>query len=251
MAGSGGNKQQRRGRIDEAAIRVYLAQIGRGVHEAEAARAAGFSRSAFFRLRKRDADFALLWDAAIERGAGPRFVSPGKGRPLQIRRNRRVIFTDKRKEIFNDRFAGTCNLTEAAEAALVDETTVFDHLRKDPGFAARFREALALGHARLEADLLQRRIAGQQRLKAIEPTGEPEPEFDRALKLLQRWDRRDGSLGPRFVGHGQMKRWTFDEAIKLLAAKLKALDYKPAPPPEGDRDWDGDGGGGGEGNGAA
>lgn len=242
MTGTG--RKRRRGgrpRIDEAAKRVYLAQLGRGAEEAEAARAAGFTRSAFHRLRRRDAGFAALHEAAMDRSRGPRFISPGKGRALQVRRNRRVFFTDRRKEIFLDHFAGTCNLTAAAEAAGVSESTVFKHLARDEELAARFREALAIGHARLEADVLQRRLEGQKRLKAIEPTGEPEPEFDRAMKLLQRWDRKDGTLGRRSVGHGHVRRWTFDEAIKLLARKLEHLEGKPGlPPPEGPGEGNGD-----------
>jgi hypothetical protein len=222
--------------IDDEAERVYLTALGRGATEAEAARAAGFSRSAFKRLRDKDAEFARLWEAAVERSRGPRFICPGKGRAIQVRRNRRTRFTEERREIFLARFAGTCNLTEAAEAAGVSESTVFAHLAKDPDFAARFRQALPLGYVRLEADVLQRRIEAQRRLKAIAPTGEPEPEFERALKLLQRWDRRDGTIGPRGVSHGHMERWDFDEAIKLLAVRLKALGFKPAlpPPEEGD-----------------
>jgi hypothetical protein len=228
--------------IGDEAKRVYLTALGRGATEAEAAGAAGFSRSAFKRLRDRDAEFARLWEAAVERSRGPRFVCPGKGRAIQVRRNRRTRFTEERREIFLGRFAGTCNLAEAAEAACVSESTVFAHLAKDPDFAARFREALPLGYVRLEADVLERRIEAQRRLKAIVPTGEPEPEFERALKLLQRWDRKDGTIGPRGVRHGHMERWDFDEAMKLLAARLKALGFKPMPPPEergGGEDGDG------------
>jgi len=245
MGDSKTGKWRRGGRppIGEKARQVYLAQIARGVGEEAAARAAGFTRSAFARLRRREAGFAALHEEAADRSRAPRFISRGKGRALQVRRNR-IRFTDKRKEIFLDRFAGTCNLSEAAELAGIAEATVFRHLAQDPDFAARFREALGLCHVRLEADVLHRRIKGQQRLKEIEPTGEPEPEFDRAMKLLQRWDRKDGTLGRRSVGHGQARRWTFDEAIKLLAAKLKHMEGKPGLPSPEERnegsDEDGD-----------
>jgi hypothetical protein len=238
------NDSRRRGGrppIDEDAKRVYLTALGRGATKAEAAKRAGFSRSAFARLCRDDPDFDAMREDALERSTGPRFICPGKGRAIQIRRNRRVYFTEERREIFLDRFAGTCNLAEAAEAAGVAESTVFAHLAKDPDFAARFRAVLPIGYVRLEADVVQRRIEAQKRLKAIEPTGEPEPEFDRAMKLLQRWDRKDGTIGPRGVRHGHMERWDFDEAMKLLAARLKALGFKPTlPPPDQDSPGEGD-----------
>lgn len=234
---SGQRDSRRRGGrppIGEEAKRVYLTALGRGATEAEAAGAAGYSRSAFSRLRNRDVEFLALWEAATERSIGPRFISRGAGRKIQIRRNRRVIFTEKRQQVFFDRFAGTCNLTEAAEAAGVSESTIYAHL-KDPDFAARFEEALAICHVGLEAELVRRRLDAQRLLRAIVPTGEFEPEFDRALKLLQRWDRRHGKVGRRSVAHGRQQRWTFDEAMALLVRKLKAMRVAPRlPPPAAD-----------------
>lgn len=236
MSGRDGDSARGGGRrrIDDEARGTFLAALRRGARHEDAARAAGFSRSAFFRLRDRDPDFAAMWEDAIEHSAGPRYVTPGKGRRLQLRRNRSVRFTEKRREMFLDRFAGTCNLTEAAEYAGVDDSTVFAHRAKDPDFAARFQDALEQSYKRLEADLVRRRIEAQQRLKAIEANGEPEPEFERALKLLQRWERKDGTLGPRKVAHGRTKRWTFDEAIDAIERKLKALGIpiRDVPPEE-------------------
>lgn len=220
-AGRGGCAK--RGRIGDRAMGAFLDALRAGMTHEEAARAAGFSRSAFFRRRRRDGVFAARWADAISFSAGPRYVSSGKGRRLQLRRIRSVRFTDARKEIFLDRFAGTGNLAEAAEAAGVCQSTVFKHLTADPAFAARFEEALALCYRRLEADLLSRRIGAQQRLKEIEPNGALEPEFDRALKLLARWERRDGSLGPRRAEPGAKKSWTFEDAIAALEKKLRAI----------------------------
>jgi hypothetical protein len=209
----------------------FLTAIRKGATQEDAARAAGFSRSAFARLCRRDPVFAGHYADALSFSSGPLYVSRGAGRPLQLRRNRRVTFTDVRKEAFLDHFAGTANLARSAEVAGVCQATVFKHLRSDEAFAARFREALGIAHLRLEADVAQRRIKGQQRLKEIEPKGEPEPEFDRAIKLLQRWDRRAGQIGRREVRHGHKVRWAFDDAIRLLARRLLAMDKRAALPP--------------------
>jgi hypothetical protein len=230
---AGGNKGGgSKPHIGEEAKGTFLTALRRGARHEDAARAAGFCRSSFYRLRDRDPDFAALWANAIAHSSGLRYVSPGKGRQLQLRRNRNVRFTEKRQDIFLDHFAGTCNLAEAAEAAGVSEKTVLAHRARDPNFAARFQQALEQGYARLEADILRRRVEAQQRLKAIEPTGEPEPEFERALKLLQRWDRKDGRLGLRVVAHGRQKGMSFEDAMELLDRRLEALGIPIAGAPE-------------------
>lgn len=212
-----------RARIGDEAKGAFLDALRRGARHEEAARGAGFSRSAFFRLRSRDPAFATLWEEAIDYSSGPRYLSPGAGRRLQLRRNRSVRFTEQRREIFLARFAGTCNLTEAADAAGVCIATVFAHRAKHEEFAARFQQALDQGYALLEAELVRRRLEGQQGLSAVRPTGDPEPEFDRALKLLQRWDRGRGGIGLRTVAPGRQQRSTFEEAIEALDRKLAAL----------------------------
>jgi hypothetical protein len=57
-------------------------------------------------------------------------------------------------------------------------------------------------------------------------------EFDRVMKLLARWERKDGRLGPRAVSHGKQRAWTFEEAIDALDRKLRALGLRRgiAPP---------------------
>jgi hypothetical protein len=223
--------RRRKGRIDGKAMGVFLTEIRRGARLDAAARAAGFSRSAFHRLCQRDGEFARLYADALSFSSGPRYICPGKGRPLQLRRNRRVTFTDERKAAFLSRFAGTCNFAAAAEAAGVCESTVFNHLHSDPAFAEGFRAAMPIGYMRLEAALVQRRIEAQERLKAIAPSGEPEPEFERALKLLQRWERKDGTLGPKGKP-GKIRQWSFDEAIDALERKLKAVGIPIAEAPD-------------------
>jgi hypothetical protein len=226
--------------IDALAKGRFIEALSRGASQAAAARKAGFSRSAFFRLRRRDREFDAMCDEAIQRSLGPRFVSGGAKRRLQLRRNRRVRFTPERQDTFLAHFAGTCNLADAAEEAGVSESTVDSHRRKDPDFARRCQQALEQGYAKLEADLVARRLAAQRRLREIEPTGEPEPEFDRALKLLQRWERRNGQLGQRAVGPGRERRWSFDEAIALLEKKLKNMGIPIEPLPPGHERPDGD-----------
>jgi hypothetical protein len=55
-------------------------------------------------------------------------------------------------------------------------------------------------------------------------TGEVSEEFDRVMKLLDRWDRRNGRLGVRNVAPEKRPALSIDEAIDLLEKKLRNLD---------------------------
>jgi hypothetical protein len=154
---------------------------------------------------------------------------------------RHVRFDERRKGVFLVHFARSCDLIAAAAAAGVCERTVYNHIRKDPAFAQAFQAALEEGYRRLEAESVRRRLEAQERLRAAieaaEESGEPIPaaeegaEFDRTMKLLARWDRRDGRLGWREVGHGRRQNMAFDEAITALDRKLRALGLPRADPP--------------------
>ena len=55
-------------------------------------------------------------------------------------------------------------------------------------------------------------------------------EFERVMKLLARYDRRDGRVGPREIGHGRQRRWTFEEAMVALDKKLRSLGLRHGIP---------------------
>jgi hypothetical protein len=106
-------------------------------------------------------------------------------------------------------------------------STVYRTIGREPGFAREVAEALERGYERLEEVLASEREKAPERLRAlvegIDPKGEMTGDFDEQMRILARYRRRDGSLGPRFVSHGRRRRWTFDEAIELVAKRLRAL----------------------------
>lgn len=227
-------------RIDALAMGEYVERLGRGENYAAAARGAGHSRSAFFQLRRRDSEFRAVCEEAMGRSSGKIFVHGTHGRKLQLRRTRRAMFTAERQEVFLAHFAGTADTAASAARAGVCASTVDALRRRDPGFDRRFREALDHAYVRLEADVAARRLAEQKRLRDIEPTGEPEPEFERAMKLLQRWDRGDGRRDSRAVGDGARQRWSFEDSIALLERKLRNTGIPIEPLPAGHERPDGD-----------
>ena len=218
--------------VTAAAMGHYIKRLSEGANHREAAEGSGFHIATFYKLRKRDPEFGAMCDEAIARSSGVRFVRGGAKRKLQLRRGRNTRFTPERQSVFLGHFAGTGNTAEAAAKAGVSESTIDKHRRADPDFERRFLETLGQVHVKLEADLVARRVVAQRLLRDIEPTGEPEPEFDRAIKVLKRWDRRQGPPDSRAVGKGRQKRWHFDEALALLEKKLRnmGIPIEPLPP---------------------
>jgi hypothetical protein len=230
-----------------------LAALREGQRLDEVAAAYGVTLQAFYSARRRDPVFAAAWRDAhalsaeaerrpAEAGDEARIV-PNNRRLLQRRKMRHVRFDARRKGIFLVHFAQSCDLLAAAAAAGVCERTVYNHLHSDPAFAEAFLAALAEGYRWLEAEAVRRRLEAQERLRAAfeeaEAKGAPIPvveegvEFNRAMKLLARWDRRDGRLGWREVGHGSRRRGTFDEAIAALDKRMRDLGLpKGVAPPE-------------------
>jgi hypothetical protein len=256
---TGTDSKRRHGRVDEAAKLRFVEAIRAGAPREEAAASAGFTATAFYYARERDPVFRRAWlwalelsgiderssRAAASEPAPPHtIIAPNANRRLQRRVVRRRLFDDARKRIFLDNFAGTADAHAAAAAAGVGYSTVVQHRRKDPEFADAWDEALHVAYALLEAETLRQRLEAQQRFREAPcPTGEMTKEFDRALQLLARYRRPDGRLGMRETSRGRERRWSFDEAIHALDAKLRAMGVRygitgvepialPAPEPE-------------------
>ena len=169
---------------------------------------------------------------------------PNNRRRLQRRRMRHVRFDERRRGVFLAHFARSGDAIAAASAAGVCERTVYNHRRADPAFAEAFQAALEESNFELEAEAVRERLEAQDRLRAAideaESGGEPIPpgvpamEFERTMKLLARWSRKDGRLGPRQVARCHLRPGNFDAAIVALEKRLRSLGIEVVtPPPEG------------------
>ncbi|HYI40429.1 MAG TPA: hypothetical protein VE053_08940 [Allosphingosinicella sp.] len=231
----------------------FLSSLRSGAGRDGAAATAGFPIASLYNVRARDPVFRLGWEWALdlaaidERGGelsrrtadgqpGDR-IAPKNGRLLQRQKARWVKFTDKRQQIYLDHFAGTADAQAAAAAAGVTYSAVRAHARKHPEFEAAESEALRYAYARLEAEAVRQRLEAQHRLtENLEPTGEIAEEFERVMKLLARYDRKDGRIGRREIGHSSRQRLSFDESIRALDKALNALGIRKGvlPPAEDD-----------------
>lgn len=248
--------------MDSAAKARFVAALREGVPRDEAARRAGFTSQAFYYARRRDAVFRFAWIWALELSAADEHallacpagaldedevIAPNSNRRLQRRRTRRRRFDDERKRIFLAHFAGTADAHAAAAAAGVGYSTVVQHRLRDSEFARGWAEALDVAYAALEAEAVRQRLEAQRKLReGLCPSGEIANEFERVLRLLARYERRNGRIGLREVDPGRERRWTFDEAIAELDRSLRALGARhgiesepialPPPKPANDRD---------------
>ena len=243
----------RRRRVDAAAKEAFLAALRGGAPRDRAAKQAGFTAEAFYYARRRDPSFRLAWlwalelSAADERSAfataqlsyeaGEVRIVPNRNRPLQRRPIRRRLFDDARKRLFLAHLAGTADAHEAAAVAGIGYSTAAQHRLKDSEFAAAWDGILPHAYALLETEAVRQRLEAQRKLReGLCPTGEVAKEFERVMRLLDRYDRRNGRVGVREVAPGRERRWTFDEAIDWLDRKLQALGLRHGliPPPDGD-----------------
>ncbi len=93
-------------------------------------------------------------------------ISGGGQRLVQRRATRRDGWTKARRATFLDGLAATCNVARSAASAGMNRRGAYDLRRRDPGFAALWDEAIQLGYARLETELLEH---------ALGETGDGEP----------------------------------------------------------------------------
>jgi len=246
MDGESDSQPPPRRLIDAVAKAQFLNALRDGAAREAAAAACGFPLGSLYNARARDPVFHFAWQwardlAAIDERGGDLArrtaegetirIAPANGRLLQRRRMRWLRFTESRQQIYLDHFAGSADAEAAAAAAGVTSDAVRMHCRKHPEFAALRDEALRFAYAKLEAEAVRQRLEAQGRLREnLEPTGEMAQEFERVMKLLARYDRRDGRVGPREIGHGRQRRWTFEEAMAALDKKLRSLGLRHGIP---------------------
>ena len=208
---------------------AFLAALAGGALVAAAAEAAGVALSTLYWRRGRDPDFAAEWEDAVTLSCAPLWDGPPPEGPFRLGGGRRMRFGGLRRWIFLAALERDCDTTAAARQARIHKSTVYRHLARDPDFARDNRATLERGYSRLGRELEQERLARAERLRdwEIEPIGRPTRDFDEQMRLLARWQRRDGSLGPRQVRHGRMKRWTFERAIAELDRRLRGIGVRP------------------------
>lgn len=155
-------------------------------------------------------------------------IVPGNNRKMQVRRKeRRVLFGKRRKEIFLEHLAATCNVAASAEAAGVAVGTVYAHRMKDREFAGKWWLALEQGAAKLVALRLQRDVERAERLIV---TGDLPPDESTVMDMLKLMNQlREHVRGitgqPKQAGRAP-QRASIEETCKALAKRLRAFGVR-------------------------
>jgi hypothetical protein len=150
-------------------------------------------------------------------------ISGGSGRRIQKRAARgsltgkpkRRAFTEARRKRFLNHFAASCNARAAARSVGISEGCVDNWRKKDAQFNAAWKEALQLGYARLEAELLH----GARKALTIRPRKDAAVRVgamsaETALKVLEGYRRTQG----RDLG----TVWPHPYDVEAVRARLEA-----------------------------
>jgi hypothetical protein len=220
-------------RCDPAARARFAEGLGRGLSLADAAKAGGCALASFYSWRRRDPAFAEDWEAAVEESAWPVPEGEEAARSGEPAKRRRLRLSGRRRRVYLETLELDCHGEQSARAAGVDRGTPGRLARRDPGFAEQCSEALERGYQRLGEELAaERAVAVRPRAwRELDiPPDRPERDFDTQIRLLVRWGRPDGSVGPRQYRRPRGRKWTFDEAIAQLARRLRALGIRVKGP---------------------
>ena len=153
-------------------------------------------------------------------------INGGNNRRVQKRKAAKVRFTDARRQVFLDHLAACCNVTAAA-AAGVGVRTVYDARRREPGFAQAWEEAIEIGYATLEAELIARAARFQHYVPG--DTEVPAPEgIDTWLAMdLLRLHRAPRSGTAKAGGRAPLVA-SVEETVAAIEKKLKVLARRKA-----------------------
>jgi hypothetical protein len=145
--------------------------------------------------------------------------------------NRRwTRWTKKKRAVFLDELAGTCNVRAAAAAAEVTPQSFYRLRRKDPAFAEEWHEALLAGYEMLETELLGHLLSGSGEETIDRPGGGKLNVCD-AMHLLKL--HRDNLQG-KWRGGPPIRRADPEDTNKAILKKLEAIDRARAAEKDSD-----------------
>ena len=167
-------------------------------------------------------------------------IASGKNRRVQIvRTGGRKLFDRKRKEVFLEWFAATCNVKYAAHRAGVCYQTVFKHRMADEGFAEMWDKCLAQGYARVEAQSVETEVSAEH-YKVDGDWEAPElqaMDADYRLALLREHKKSVGAGASAFGvarKQGRRPRTASNEEVRAaLVKRLVVFGVRFAPPSPG------------------
>ncbi len=160
-------------------------------------------------------------------------IVAANGRAVQKRRNgRRHLFDRKKKEIFLEHLAASCNVTASAQAAGVNLATPYVHRMKDRDFAEKWWLALEQGAAKLVALRLQREVEKAEQLTLEGAMPPDERTVIDLVKLLAQMREVSRELAGEKGRTGRpVEVASIDESCRALAKRLRAFGVREGVEP--------------------
>jgi hypothetical protein len=152
-------------------------------------------------------------------------IASGNRRRRQVRKVTAGGWTREKRQTFLDMLAVTCNVGLASAEAGMSKGGVYALRRRDPEFAALWRDALLMGYDRLEERLLREAGAGVNDV-TFGSGDAPEGPLDRDLALNLLRHHRPTVEGRRKPLGGTIVRASREEAEAALAKRLDALEKR-------------------------
>jgi hypothetical protein len=107
---------------------------------------------------------------------------------VQTRARRNGSWTPKVRARFFAELANSCNVKAACTAVGMSVTGAYNLRDRDPSFRMAWRRGIAQGYAKLELQMLERALLGEDRLRRV--IDKPTTDDERALDLLSRYSAR-------------------------------------------------------------
>lgn len=138
-----------------------------------------------------------------------------------------VRWTAAMRDTFLDHLAATCNVRESARVTGIDPAACYRRRRRDPAFAAKWQDALALGYEMLETQLVGHALAGDESGELVDGRGAAMGPNSVTLALSLLTIHRNATGKPR--QGGPPKRYaSAEETDAVLMAKLAQLEARRA-----------------------
>ena len=116
--------------------------------------------------------------------------------PPRRQRRKPRAWTKRRRTIFLQALAETCNVSKAALAAGMDRSSAYDLKDRDPEFMRGWRRALEQAHGELEWDLLKKAKDGDVRTELT-----LDPETRKPIKIKLTHERRQAIAMRLLLSH--------------------------------------------------
>lgn len=159
MAGSRG-----RGCWSAAVREAFLASLSQNGGVRGSCAAVGMTVASVYQLRKRDAEFAGAWDAALERARAARAArlsaAIARNPALPDHRLRRDGWTEARQKIFLRALAETGCVRDACKRATISNVSAYRLRNRAAAFARAWDRALAKAAPTIEQAAFERAVQG-------------------------------------------------------------------------------------------